>query len=194
MINGWYDIYARDNFLIYDNLTVPKRLLVRPNGPFWHRGSRLRILTIAAEAHRWFDYWLKGINNGIMDEPPIHYYLQGADKAQDWQSTDVWPLKDQATSALLLRAGDSAGKVSVNNGTLEPSSPTDAPAVRYLHGGLFADDRHDAALDGLAMAHKYPDMRSHDSKALTYTTPTLETERQDRRASGRSPLAEHGCA
>jgi putative CocE/NonD family hydrolase len=30
LINGWYDVYARDNFLIFANLTVPKRLLVRP--------------------------------------------------------------------------------------------------------------------------------------------------------------------
>ena len=30
LINGWYDPLARENFIIYANLTVPKRLLVRP--------------------------------------------------------------------------------------------------------------------------------------------------------------------
>ncbi|RPH71912.1 CocE/NonD family hydrolase [bacterium] len=83
LINGWYDIYARDNFLIYENLTVPKRLLIRPtdHSEIEAPGSDIDF---GAEAHRWFDYWLKGIDNGIMDEPPIHYYLQGADPVQAW--------------------------------------------------------------------------------------------------------------
>ena len=36
----------------------------------------------------WFDYWLKGINTGIMDEPPIAYYCLGSGK---WKSTGQWP-------------------------------------------------------------------------------------------------------
>jgi putative CocE/NonD family hydrolase len=71
LINGWYDIYARDNFMIYTNLSGPKRLLVRPtdHSNIEAPGSDVDY---GAEAHRWFDYWLKGIDNGIMDEPPIH--------------------------------------------------------------------------------------------------------------------------
>jgi putative CocE/NonD family hydrolase len=101
LINGWYDIYARDNFLIYNNLTVPKKLLVRPTD---HAGieSPNSDIDYGAEAHRWFDYWLKGINNGIMDEPPIHYYLQGVAKAQAWQSSEIWPLKKPPDYPLLF--------------------------------------------------------------------------------------------
>ena len=101
LINGWYDIYARDNFLIYANLTVPKRLLVRPTD---HAGieSPGPDIDYGAEAHRWFDYWLKGIDNGIMDEPPIHYYLQGADKAQAWQSTGVLAFEKPGADPVLL--------------------------------------------------------------------------------------------
>jgi len=83
LIDGWYDIYARDDFLIYNNLTVPKKLLVRPTDHSSIEVSGSDI-DFGAEAHRWFDYWLKDIDNGIMDEPPIHYYLQGVDKAQAW--------------------------------------------------------------------------------------------------------------
>lgn len=82
LINGWYDPPARENFLIYANLTVPKRLLVRPtdHGQADEAGDDIDY---AAEAQRWFDYWLKGIDNGIMDEPPIHYYLMGMEKKQE---------------------------------------------------------------------------------------------------------------
>jgi putative CocE/NonD family hydrolase len=27
---------------------------------------------------RWFDYWLKGVDNGIMSEPPVSYYMMAA--------------------------------------------------------------------------------------------------------------------
>jgi len=173
LINGWYDIYARDNFLIYNNLTVPKRLLVRPTD---HAGieSPASDIDYGAEAHRWFDYWLKGIDNGIMDEPPIHYYLQGADKGQVWQSTNVWPLNNHAITRYYFGSGDTTGKVSINNGifTMEPpatSQAFDAYTVDYS-----TTTGTSPLWTGLATSHKYPNMRSNDVKALTYTTPSLE--------------------
>jgi putative CocE/NonD family hydrolase len=173
LINGWYDIYARDNFLIYDNLTVPKRLLVRPTD---HAGieSPASDIDYGAEAHRWFDYWLKGINNGIMDEPPIHYYLQGADKGQVWQNTDVWPLKDQTLTRYYFGSGDTAGESSINNGALNPSSPTEAQAFDAYTVDYSTTTGPTPLWTGLAASSKYPNMRSHDAKALTYTTPPLE--------------------
>ena len=79
MTTGWYGLFGGDTFLMYNILTVTRRLTVRPldqsridaNGP---------DLRYGAEAQRWFDYWLKGLRNGIMDEPAIHYYLMGAPK------------------------------------------------------------------------------------------------------------------
>ncbi len=173
LINGWYDIYARDDFLIYNNLTVPKRLLVRPTD---HSGIEAPAsdVDIAAEAHRWFDYWLKGINNGIINEPPIHYYLQGADKAQEWRSTDSWPLKAQQTANYYFGPGQ-AGAASVNDGTLQLSAPNGATALDMYQVNYTATTGNSPLWSGLAVAHKYPDMRLHDSKALTYTTPTLGT-------------------
>jgi putative CocE/NonD family hydrolase len=174
LINGWYDIYARDNFLIYNNLTVPKRLLVRPTD---HAGIEApgSDIDYGAEAHRWFDYWLKGIDNGIMDEPPIHYYLQGADKGQEWQSTDVWPLKDQAMTRYYFGPGDTARKASINNGTFDLSLPTDPQAFDAYTVDYSTTTGPTPLWTGLAMPHKYPNMRSNDAKALTYTTPPLET-------------------
>jgi uncharacterized protein len=172
LINGWYDIYARDNFLIYNNLTVPKRLLVRPTD---HAGieSPAADIDYGAEAHRWFDYWLKGIDNGIMDEPPIHYYLQGADKAQVWQSTYAWPLKDQLMPRYYFGQGDSAGKISINNGLLIPSLPIEPTAFDTYIVDYSTTTGPTPLWSGLAVQHQYPNMRSHDAKALTYTTPGL---------------------
>jgi putative CocE/NonD family hydrolase len=174
LINGWYDIYARDNFLIYNNLTVPKRLLVRPTD---HAGieSPGSDIDYGAEAHRWFDYWLKGIDNGIMDEPPIHYYLQGVAKTQAWQSTDEWPLINQELTRYYLGPGENHGEVSVNNGRTVLLPPADPEAFDAYKIDYTTTTGYKSHWSAVAMPHQYPDLRSRDARALTYTTSPLET-------------------
>jgi putative CocE/NonD family hydrolase len=173
LIDGWYDLYACDDLLIYANLSVPKRLLVRPTD---HSGieSPGSDIDIAAEAHRWFDYWLKGIDNGIMDEAPIHFYLQGVDKAQAWQSTDSWPLEGQRPTPYYFGPGVDGERASINSGSLLLSPPSqslvhDAYTVDYT-----TTSGQQPRWTGLAQPHKYPNMRANDAKSLTYTTPPLE--------------------
>jgi predicted acyl esterase len=43
------------------------------------------------EIIRWYDHWLKGIDNGIMDEPPVRYWLMGAN---EWRTATDWPLPE----------------------------------------------------------------------------------------------------
>lgn len=40
------------------------------------------------EALAWYDHWLKGRDTGILDGPPVRYYLPGAD---EWRSSQTWP-------------------------------------------------------------------------------------------------------
>ncbi len=172
LIDGWYDIYARDDFLIYNNLSVPKKLLVRPAD---HSGieSPGDDIDFGAEAHRWFDYWLKGIDNGIMAEAPIHYYLQGVDKANVWQSTDVWPIEDQRLTPYYFGSALDHGKVSVNNGTLQLTEPTESAAVDSYTVDYTTTSGKQPRWTGLAVLHEYPNMRANDAKCLTYTAPPL---------------------
>jgi putative CocE/NonD family hydrolase len=41
------------------------------------------------EIVRWYDHWLKGIDTGIMDEPPIKMFVMGVNK---WRFENEWPL------------------------------------------------------------------------------------------------------
>jgi predicted acyl esterase len=43
------------------------------------------------EILRWYDYWLKGINTGIMDEPPVKTWVMGANQ---WRYGADWPLPE----------------------------------------------------------------------------------------------------
>jgi putative CocE/NonD family hydrolase len=173
LTTGWYDLCTRDNFFLYANLTVPKRLLVRPLDHEQVDENQFD-LDYAAEAHRWFDYWLKGIKNGIMDEPPIHYYLMGVGKKDAWKTADAWPLKRQETIRYYFGPGETSGTASINNGILNPSSPTAAEASDTYTVDYTTTSGNRSRWTAVNWTHDYPNMRSNDAKALTYTTSPLE--------------------
>src|SRR3990170_1371217 len=41
---------------------------------------------------RFFDYWLKGIDNGIMDEPPVKLAIRKGRDEIEWRYEQEWPL------------------------------------------------------------------------------------------------------
>jgi len=172
LIDGWYDLYACDDILIYTNLNVPKKLLIRPTD---HSGIEAPgdDIDIAAEAHRWFDFWLKGIDNGIMDEAPIHYYLQGVGKADVWQSTATWPLAEQRSARYYFGPSQDGARASVNNGSLLLEAPTQSSASDAYTVDYTTTSGKKPRWTGLAVPHEYPNMRVNDAKSLTYTTRSL---------------------
>jgi putative CocE/NonD family hydrolase len=65
---------------------APKKLTI--NGPahmerpFWQMHD---------EILRWYDYWLKGVDTGIMDEPPIKYWVMGENR---YRTAGDWPIPE----------------------------------------------------------------------------------------------------
>ena len=51
------------------------------------------------EIVRWYDYWLKGIQNGIMDEPQVKFWVEGAER---WFASDDWPVPGTKWKPLYL--------------------------------------------------------------------------------------------
>ena len=66
-----------------------------------------------AERHRWFDYYLKGIDNGIGKEKQVYYYTQNAPKGREWQFSETWPLKNEQRVNYYFGAGRSGSVNSV---------------------------------------------------------------------------------
>jgi predicted acyl esterase len=95
-VGGWYDIFNHGNVGNFEYLQNEGAKGARSNqkllmGPFGHGqlsgGLEYpgfdRLVLGGAQEIRWFDYWLKGVDNGIMDEPPVTYYMMaGAEKGQ----------------------------------------------------------------------------------------------------------------
>ena len=92
-VGGWYDIFnggTVENFEYLQNHGAKgargnQKLLM---GPFGHgdlSGDLAypgfdRQAVAGAEEIRWFDHWLKGQDNGIMDEPPVQYFMMAGAK------------------------------------------------------------------------------------------------------------------
>jgi len=66
-------------------LDVPKRAGVMEN----YGGMTLPYRYMNEEQLRWYDHWLKGIDTGIMDEPPLKMNILGA----GFRCEKEWPLK-----------------------------------------------------------------------------------------------------
>jgi len=175
MTTGWYDIFLGDMFLWYDNLTVPKRLTVRPLD---HSGMDATQfdLDYGAEAQRWFDRWLKGIDNGIMEEPPIHYYVMGVPEKEAWQTSNQWPLAKQKLKSFYFSKGKTGSIASVNDGFLTTESPPVPDAFDVYTVDYTTTSGEKSRWVAVEEEHDYPDMRANDEKALTYTTSPLETD------------------
>ncbi|MGE5842819.1 MAG: CocE/NonD family hydrolase, partial [Deltaproteobacteria bacterium] len=63
---------------------------------------------------------------------------------------------------------------SVNNGTLSPSSPTTPEASDPYTVDYSTTSSNHSRWTAVNWTHDYPNMRTNDAKALTYTTPPLE--------------------
>src|SRR5579863_3797284 len=117
-VGGWYDIFLQgtlDSFVDLETHGGPKargnqKLMM---GAFGH-GALSGDLKYPADAGnlnagdtvRWFDYWMKGEDNGIMKEPPVRYYVMGDtfDKSapgNQWRTAAMWPPASTATSYYL---------------------------------------------------------------------------------------------
>ena len=104
---GWYDIFVEGNIRNYlglkegaktEEARAGQKLVI---GPWYHMPwtQAMGEMDFGPEARnrtdelalRWFDHWMRGVDNGIMDEPPISVFVMGANK---WRQADEWPLKN----------------------------------------------------------------------------------------------------
>jgi putative CocE/NonD family hydrolase len=105
-IGGWFDLFLYGTLDAYQSMRQrgrPTRLLIGP----WSHDSGLnpigeRSFGFAAQPGfinlemnldalqlRWFDHWLRGVDTGMMDEPPVRIFVMGANL---WRYEEDWPL------------------------------------------------------------------------------------------------------
>jgi hypothetical protein len=91
-VGGWYDIFNTgtvQNFEYLQNEGAPgargnQRLTMGPfghgplSGDLAYPGDSGGLGTASNDDIRWFDHWLNGAENGVMDEPPVDFYMMAA--------------------------------------------------------------------------------------------------------------------
>jgi putative CocE/NonD family hydrolase len=160
---NWEELYNYGAFFLINNLANPSKLVLGPGTHciWWTEYSpKPYPLTfpIVNEELRWFDYWLKGIQNGIMDEPPIYFFTYNAPAGQDWRFAWQWPLPSEKRTDFYLGAGPSGMGFGVNDGTLS----TTPPAMQHAKDVYPVDY-------GITAANRA-------QKGLTYTTAPLTAD------------------
>jgi len=105
-ISGWYDgANVHSAFKGYMSVPNTEKLLIGP----WDHGPHENIspftkskkvkFSVYNEMLRFFDYHLKGIENGIEQDPPIHYYQMGKEK---FVGVDEWPLQKASSHTYFI--------------------------------------------------------------------------------------------
>ena len=86
-------------FSAYEGINAPKKMMITVpesgvgfNRP-WHENHDIIL--------RWYDHWLKGIDTGIMSEPPIRLLVQASNQ---WRHENEWPLARTRWTRLHLHA------------------------------------------------------------------------------------------
>jgi putative CocE/NonD family hydrolase len=88
------------------------------------------IIDLQRDYLRWFDYWLKGIDNGIMKEPLVGIFTMGSNK---WLHGDVYPLPETRFEKWYLASGGNANTTKGDGRLTTELQPASAPVDRYVY-------------------------------------------------------------
>ena len=78
---------------------------------------------------RWFDYHLKGEQNGLDKEPPVDFFFMGINK---WQKAENWPLPGTRYTPIYLASGGAAN-TGHGDGSLSFTQPAGAESDSYTY-------------------------------------------------------------
>ena len=80
---------------------------------------------------RFFDYWLKGIANGVMDEPPVKLAIRKGRDQIEWRHEREWPLKRTQWTKFYFDLANAADGREPRVGALARERPAKAASCSY---------------------------------------------------------------
>ena len=150
---------------LFDALRGPKKLVIGPYPPMQSRPW----VEEHDEMFRWYEYWLKGVDNGVMNAPAVSVFVEGA---REVVTGEQWPPKDVEYRSLFLRP---RGKLSA---VPEPMGPEHAAPDGFFQAPLTVTDRveilswstpafqEDTELIGTGAAHLFAEIDQPDTNFI----------------------------
>jgi uncharacterized protein len=194
MINSWYDVSIGPNVAMYEyqsknaateNARSNMFMVVAPT-THCQEGRVETEHTVVGErdmgdarfeyvalVQRWYDHFLKGVDNGVTKEPKVRAYMMGANQ---WRSYDTWPPK-QAQSVTYYLESDGHANSRLGDGRLSSAKPGRPGTDTFVY-----DPRHPVPSLGGSVCCFSPsfvggsfDQASIETRndVLVYTTPPL---------------------
>ena len=150
MINSWYDISIGPNVALYECQTKnaanenARNNMFMIIAPTTHcmQGAMESEHTIVGErdlgdarfdyvglVQKWFDYFLKSVENGVMKQPKVQAFMMGTNQ---WRTYNTWPPQEARAITYYL---DSAGHAnsSRGNGSLTATKPLKDDSDSFLY-------------------------------------------------------------
>ena len=92
------------SFLTFNNLNPENvKLLAGPSTHCaWSDVEEKTGFNLVTEELRFYDHWLKGVDNNVMSEPAVTYYTYNAPDDAAWRQSEVWPLADEVRTPFYL--------------------------------------------------------------------------------------------
>jgi putative CocE/NonD family hydrolase len=120
--SGWYGLTYKTHLngaqTYFEKIAAPKKMmfggpahLERPFHSFHH------------EILKWHDRWLKGLDTGVMAEPPVKFWVMGAN---EWRFADDWPLPETRWTKFYLRSWNRLSPAAFVPASSDDEQPPDA--------------------------------------------------------------------
>jgi putative CocE/NonD family hydrolase len=118
---------------------------------------------------RWFDHWLKDMDTGILDEPPVKIFVMGVNR---WRDESEWPLARMRSTPYYLHSAGRANGAG-GDGVLSPAGPADESPDRFVYDP--ADPVPTRGGNTLILAMGVMDQRPVEARAdvLVYTSAPM---------------------
>jgi putative CocE/NonD family hydrolase len=87
------------------------------------------MIDLEAEEQRWFDRWLRGVDNGVEHDAPLRIFIMGANT---WRDEHEWPLARTDWQPWYLHSGGQANTLT-GDGTLSTDAPGDEPPDTFTY-------------------------------------------------------------
>jgi putative CocE/NonD family hydrolase len=158
-VSSWHDYYPQATLDYFNAIPAPKRVAI---GPWKHQYPDVAVygaIDQRSEMDRWFDRWLKDVDNGVENDPPVMIWRQGEGT---WGYENEWP--PGRSSVETWYAGPA--------GTLTAEAPTGEASDSYLVDPTVGMDLLPFDPQGPIVADGY-DRSGDDHRSLTYTSEAL---------------------
>jgi len=149
-VTSWYDIFLHGGLANFcglrrhamtETVRAAQKLLIGPWAhlfPYTSPSSTgtgdidfgpAALIDLHETQLRWFDHWLKGIDTGLLDEPPVKIFVMGENR---WRDEREWPLARTRYTPYYLHSRGRANSAS-GDGTLSHELPRDERADQVVY-------------------------------------------------------------